>query len=182
MSVYPVSDEPLTPAPPLSADSSSHSPHTRNPWQLASPANKTEVSGRGGKNVLVTVSAEHDGVSKPGRSVGKGWTVAINATRQLCYPESVQPGGGRGDRGTVGTSPCSPSRALQLPRPAPDENRLLAMKKPAGSKVPVRARNHPLEKQRPGKTALPRKQGRKKAIPHAHFKPKDDKNRDEEIR
>lgn len=178
MSVYPVSDEPLTPAPPLSADSSSHSPHTRNPWQLASPANKAEVSGRGGKNVLVTVSAEHDGVFKPGRSVGKGWTVAINATRQLCYPESVQPGGGRGDRGTV----CPPSRALQYPRPTPDENRLLAMKKPAGSKVQVGASNHPLEKQRLGKTALPRKQGRKKPIPHAHFKPKNNKNRDEEIR
>lgn len=187
--VDPISAEPLIPiSPTLSADSSTpHIAHTHNPWQLASPAHEAAAVSDSGNRVLVTVSAQHDHGLK--RSVGKGWTVAVNASREL-YQESLPPSGGKvagrkylgfpshapghsqppplGNRPAKGISPCLLSQySRQHYRlPAPDENRQPATKRPVEYKVQVGSRNSSVKQQRQ-RLAPPRK----KNISDKHHKP-----------
>lgn len=143
----------MTPISPLGADGS-----TRNPWELASPAD--EAVSDSGNRVLVTVSAQHDHGLK--RSVGKGWTVAVNASRELCQ-DSL-------DGKVVGRKyQDSPSHAPERPQPplgpvkgisrgltshSHQYPRQPAAKRLVGSKVQVGSRNSSMKQQR---LAPPRK-------------------------
>lgn len=182
-----VSADPQTP-PTLSAENSaeSHSSllsHSRNPWQLASPANERELAEN--KNVIVTVSAQHvsarhdHGVRK---SVGKGWTVAVNASRQLFHPESSQ----GGDRAPGGKSVGPPSlrqpsgtssQPFRHPQPSGTSSQPLRHFQPSGPLPRVH-----LESCKLGKTIPPRRKGKKRIRTAAYHKLKTSKPRNEEIR